>query len=126
MSSVARDIAQMLEDNGVGVFGTDLFVGREPASPPNAITVYDTGGGDPFPGVSSDNPSVQVRVRNASYLDGWDKAITVKDALFGIGHVTVNGRLFQSVWMTGDINPIGRDDNDRIRFTLNFSMFAQL
>ena len=54
---------------------TNLFVGKEEATPDNCVTVFDTYGAPPMltMDVASYNyPSVQIRVRNRSYTDGWD------------------------------------------------------
>ena len=61
-----RDIAQILQTNGIGILGTDIFLGQLPASPDNVVVFYPTGGFAqdlPLPDVKM---TVQVLVRDKS------------------------------------------------------------
>lgn len=125
--SPADAIASFLQGSGLGIFGEDIFVSTEPASAPaNCITVYDTGGHqDSYPDYPElGAPSVQVRVRSSTYLDGFNVARTVRSVLHG-AVFPFNSTLFESIWMVGDINPIGKTQNDLRLFTLNFNMLTK-
>lgn len=42
--NIARDLAQFLEDNGFGVFGTDLFIGGAPVKVSTCYWITSAGG----------------------------------------------------------------------------------
>lgn len=127
MSAPSTDIRDMLITAGVGtaaaVSGWGVYVAEEPASPDTVVTVYDTGGQDSEPNILLDYPSVMVRVRGApgDYAAAWSKAQAVKDALLGKSAATVNSTRYVGIWIRGDINYLGRDDNRRPQFSLNFA-----
>jgi len=52
-------------------FGRNLFIGREPSSPVNCITIYPTGGFAPDVSRSTETPTIQIRIRNSSYPTGY-------------------------------------------------------
>lgn len=120
MSSPAGLIKDMLVTAGVGTFGTDLFVGIQPATPDACVTLFDSGGRNPDPKHAHDEPSVQAMVRSAvdDYEGGWAKAQAVKDALLG---APVTGDV-RGVLMRGDVNHLGRDDQARHEWSLNFRL----
>lgn len=120
MSSPADDIATILENNGVATFADDMFVSKEPASPDDCITLYDTGGFEPNPKWSIGQPTVMARVRNVHYPSGYAKCEEIKDALLGLPKQAVDSTTYVGVWMEGDINFIEYDDNGRAIFTINF------
>lgn len=85
MRSAADEIKDLLEDVTDLVFGQTLFVGREPATPNNVVTLYDTGGA---PHLTLDNTvyeytTIQVRVRNVSYPAAMERAYGIMTELHG-------------------------------------------
>ena len=132
MSAPCIDIKDMLVSASIGVFkavsGWAIYVAEEPASPDTVVTVYDTGGQDSEPNILLDYPSVMVRVRGApgDYAAAWSKAQAVKDALLGKSAATVNSTRYVGIWIRGDINYLGRDDNRRPQFSLNFAIAREL
>lgn len=125
--SAAYDVAQYLASQGVGTFGGNsgwsINVSREPLSPDNSVTVYDTGG----PGLDTDEldldwVSFQVRVRAVNYLDGYQKQKTIRSLLMA-GFVQ-DGTKY-TVQQESNIMHIGRDENDRQLLTANYVAFAQ-
>lgn len=131
MNSPAHDTAIFLVAEGLAVSfgGADawsVYVGREPiagAGDPleSVVTVYDTGGG-PGPLIDLRRPTVQVRVRSASYGDGWMRANVINAAL--VAPVGVDAPGVAAAWWapTSDVAFIGRDDRDRPIFTANYEM----
>lgn len=97
----------------------NVYVGSQPAAPDNVVTVYNSGG---FPrqlsGSFIEEPTVQILVRNLSYAAGETVCQTVKDALHGKS--TTNIMVIQQM---GDIQDMGRDNNGRQEFSLNFRMY---
>jgi hypothetical protein len=87
----------------------------------DVVTVYDTGGGR---GALFDLrvPTVQVRVRSATYEAGWQKANEAFEALSAVFNVTAQDATILSWAPNSDVAYIGRDDQDRPLFTANFQM----
>jgi len=125
MNPPSEDIKDILESSQSGtglVFGTDLFIGEEPVSPDQCITIYDTGGPEPQAGYVYDYPTVQVRIRGnkGAYKETWALADTIKSALHGLHNESWNGTKYHGIWCQSDIIFIGYDDNSRPVFTVNF------
>lgn len=125
--SPAHELALYLESQGVGVFGgnTDwsLHVSREPASPDNVITLYDTPGSAPANyGIQLRQPSIQVRVRAANYAAGMTKQEEIFSLLNQIQTEEIGGSIYLGVYLTTDFQSIGRDDNDRHLLTANYQV----
>lgn len=129
MRTPAHDTALTLSAlAGFGAFGaTDdwsTYVGREPLAsdgPANCVTVYDTGGAQ---NILADlrNPSIQVRVRSATYVAGWQKANEAYEALVNTLQSAVEDATVLTWVAISDVTYIGRDDGDRCLFTVNFNM----
>ena len=130
MKSPAHDTALFLAalaDFGTfgGASGWPVYVGREPLSPVDVVTVYDTGG---LPDVLVDDvsePSIQVRVRAADYVQGYAKAQAARRALQAATGVTIEGGQVVQWIGQGNILYIGRDDQDRCLFTDNYRMMRE-
>lgn len=125
--SPARIVATYLVGQGIGNPGgnidTGVFVGNEPPKPNLAVTVYDTEGEDP----DTDEfdvfrRTIQIRVRDLSYDNGYTVQGTIRDLLLA-QPVLAN---VQGVWMFGDILAIGKDDNERYLFTANYRLLMNV
>lgn len=120
MATLLREVASYLETQGAGTFGTDLFIGFEPESPANCVTIYPTGGRPPAASGWKEYPTMQIRVRNTEYSDGYDKA----EEIFGLLHkernilTTFRGRCFA---IQSSPIFIGHGKNGEFVFTQNFS-----
>jgi hypothetical protein len=132
MNAPSVDIVSILEakDDSSGsydlTFGTNLFIGKEPATPKNCVTIYDTPGFAPYLGVDGSTgyeyPSVQIRVRNTSYVSGWNMINNIKSCLHGIAQETWSGTLYSVILCSGDPALLDWDDNGNARFICNFNI----
>jgi len=123
MNSPAYDVANILESTafGLGVIGTDIFIGREPASPDNCITVFDTGGYEPESSdVVYELPTVMIKVRNKTYTNGYAKIAAIKAALHKAANIAEGTTRYIAIWAQSDIITLGYDDNNRALFSVNF------
>ena len=123
MNSPAVDIANILESSAFnyGVVGTDLFVSREPLTPVNCTTIYDTGGFAPESADEIyDRPTIMARIRNSSYSGGYAKVQAIKTALHNAHQITEGGTRYIAIWAQSDILFIGYDDSNHALFTINF------
>lgn len=124
MKSPAHDIGLFLEQKGLGTFGVELHVSREPTSPDFVTTIYDTGG--PAAALVNEQlrrPTIQVRVRSHDYVEAYNRQQAVHAAL------AVNETSFETddaryvgCWLTSDIVSIGRDENERHLLTANYQL----
>ena len=136
MISPAAIIANYLKDELGYTLGSDLFVGKEPVSPDNCVTIYDTGGRDPLHTLCPDTttnvwrPSIQVRVRNTSYPAAYKILDTIAKLLPTItaykitstdsGHTLAD--IINQVIVRTAIVPLGQDENNRAILTQNFDL----
>ena len=127
MNPTSVDIKNMLEDDStLGlVFGTNLFIGREPPSPDSCVTIWDTPG---FPqqltaqGERYFYPSVQLRIRDLVYPTGWALANDIVQALHARAHETWNATLYSLIRCKGEPVFLDIDENERCRFIINFDI----
>jgi hypothetical protein len=127
MKPATEDIKDMLEaDSGIAlVLGTDLFIGREPNEPNNCATLFDTPGRPRLTGVTDlryDYPSVQVRVRNTGYVDGWTLINDIALALHQRDKEIRNGSQYESIACVVEPALLDWDENDRARFVTTFDI----
>ncbi len=127
MNPVSEDIKDMLvAQSSLGLeFASNLFIGKEPNDPKNCVTIFDTMG---FPleiGLSSigyEYPSIQIRVRNKSYLNGMQMIENIKDLLHGQAQETWNGTLYSVIMCSGGPALLDWDDNGNCRLIINFNV----
>ena len=111
--------------------GTNLFGGDEPEIPYNTVTVFDTPGR--LPDLLLDNsetydrPSIQVRVRNTSYVTGFNLANDIKDVLHGCHGVTLNGSIYLLIRCTNTPFMLDMTEGETkcFRFVANFELNRQ-
>ena len=103
-----------------------LYVGKEPETPINTVTIFDTGGLTPQLTMDKDEiyqyPSINIRVRNKDYETGFDLANNIKDALHGRSHETWNAAIYELIQATGEAFMLGWDDNNNAWFIINFNI----
>lgn len=116
------NLAEYLEDQGIGTQGTDLFIGKMPEVN-NCVLLDQTGGIEPDKYLPIEKPTIQVTVRNTSYTNGLDKLKTIYDLLhqkkdslvLEIGGVDV-----MIVNALNEPSHIGEDENSRHLWTCTF------
>jgi hypothetical protein len=116
------DLGQYLHNNGVGVLSTSLFKGKMPPDPDNVVALFDTGGQTPNPDIPLKEPTFQVIVRNNSYSAGKAILDTVRSLLHQQSNVQLipNGTYIYFILLISEGGHIGRDENQREEFSINF------
>lgn len=117
----------LVDDSSLGLtFAEDIFIGKEPARAGNTVTIFDTPG---FPDQLNfdrteiyKHPSIQIRVRNTSYQEGWALANDIISSLHGRGQETWNGTLYTLIRSMGEPALLDWDENNRCRFIVNFDI----
>jgi len=125
MNSVAEDIKDILEDDSVGVFGTDIFIGIMPELPDSCICLSDNQGlGKPESRYEWDYTGVQVLIRGAEggYQAVYAKAVAVKVSLHGLVNETVNSAIYKMIQAGHDPLYLGVDNKNRPMFSINFEI----
>lgn len=115
-----RDIAQILQTNGIGVLGTDIFLGQLPASPDNVVAVFEYAGEPPDLHWPGEYPGLQILVRNKSYEAGRQKIEQVKNILHGLAETVVNNHRYLLIRANQSPAFLQRDENNRAIFVCNF------
>lgn len=128
MNSPASDIMQLLSDNAVGTIGGgsgwSLNVSKEPASPDNTVTLYDTGGFGNDYDANIYQPTIQVRIRGIGYPTVYAKAEEIEQILIAPTSFTKNSR-YVGAWNAGGVESLGYDDNDRAIIVMNFNLMRE-
>lgn len=126
MNSTAQDIKDMLEAQSslALTFNVNLFVGKEPPEPDNAVTIFDTGGPQPELTFNRNEiyqrPAIQIKVRDNDYEVGWPLINDIRNVLHGRGHEVWNGTTYELIQCRAEPTFLGWDDNNRPWFTVNF------
>jgi hypothetical protein len=129
MNAPSEDVKDILDgESELGLtYGTDLFISEMPSIPDACVCVYDSGGYAPdgcLDGAQFERPTIQIQVRGArgGYLIAHELAQSIRDALHGLADYEINGARYLGMWLEGDVNYIGQDDNNRPILSLNFRL----
>jgi hypothetical protein len=130
MNATSIDIKDILEAYGESSgldldFASTLFIGKEPSKPDNCVTIFDTPGFPPYIGLTDvgyDYPSVQIRVRNKSYVIGMDLAQDIVDSLHARAQEVWNGTLYTVIRCSSGPALLDWDDNGNARIIINFNI----
>lgn len=123
-----EEIAARLVAQGVGILGTDIFLGSKAVIPPGAgpyISIKETGGTGSrrtHNGTAVAQPSAQILARATSYSVARAKLKLAFDALGGdkgLHNVTLSGTFYQSVTPIQQPTDIGLDDITRPMLVFN-------
>ncbi len=111
----------------VGISGWQIEIGAMPKSPDRIIMISDTGGLEPNPKYLLDFPTCQTMIRGkvSGYLDTYREARAVKDLLLGVDAQVINDDRIDGIIQNGDLAFIGRDEQMRPLFTINFALFVE-
>ena len=120
--SLISEVAQYLDDQGIGTEGTDIFHSYLPDSVDAAIAVLDTGGVQPDRYLPTKEPTFQIFVRSTSYNLGKATIDSIRTAL----HKKVNlnlvsgGIYFYFIFALSEGGHIGRNGRGLDEFSMNF------
>lgn len=133
MNNPAYDIVDILE--GISSLaltaGTYLFENEEPSKPDDCVTIYDT---SPYRAaylsLDTDDkvlefPSIQVRIRNTSASAASSQAWNIKSELHGLTNQSQGGALYLGMWISSGPFSIGKDENNRSLYTVNFELVRE-
>lgn len=130
MNSPAKDIADYLAGQGIGVLGTDMFIENTPMLPNDLVTVCDDGGYDPVTGADIFRPTVRIRVHGdpRKYEQTYARVQSIVLLLHGVGNMEVDdssggqGCRYLYILQAGDIVGLPKDENNRVGFHVRFRL----
>lgn len=127
MNACSEDIKDMLvADSSLGLtFTENLFIARMPASPVNCVVIYDAPGYPDALGLKDQGyeyPSIQIRVRNRTYLTGMELAQKIKTSLHGRSAQIWNETLYTVIHAVGGPALLNWDENSNSDIVINFNL----
>lgn len=113
--SLLDDIGLRLENQSVGTVTVDIFQGRMPPTPPNAISLHEVIGQAPRRVMgrrSAERPNVRVLARGATYDEARALATEAFEALDGfVG--TLNGTRYMFIEALSSLIHLGPDEQEK-------------
>ena len=124
---VSEDIKDMLIANSsLGLdFGSNLFIGREPSSPDNTTTIFDTGGTPAdvtLEGNIYRRDTASIQVKNNDYQVGYQLASDIEVYLIGLSQTTWNGVLYTVITSDNGVSAENWDDNGNSFFIIHINI----
>jgi hypothetical protein len=129
---ILEALGDYLVTNTIGTLGTNIFLGKMPATPDYCITLYEyegerpkeSFGGNPY---DVDMPRIQVVVRGArdDYPTARDAVITIRGLFADLTDITISSTKVLRVASLGSVIPLGLDDKDRPRLAANFQAYVE-
>lgn len=127
---LVAEIGNYLHNKGIGTFDAtgatgNIFILTQPTQPDNCIAIYPRGGPPADAKLGYDNTSVEILVRGVYAVNTFDTAQRIYNLMHGmkdkyfmpLGFYVINCLADQSA-----PNYIGKDDNKRFEFSLNFTI----
>ena len=123
MNIVTIDIATLLENSEMGfTLGTDMFISRQPNTPTNTITLYDTTDNpqsETLEGVVVWAHTIQVLVRGIDYRETMERAATVRNYLHSRTNEYIGDAKYLHIRATG-LSPLFGEAKDKVFVSINF------
>lgn len=116
-------ITAYLIAQGLGTSST-VFTNYKPPNPDNLTCVFSYAGSPPertHDGSGNSHPGIQVWIRDTSAPTGRTRIESVFNLLDGLSNQTLSGVFFVGMDAVSSPIPMGRDENGRVEFSLNFS-----
>lgn len=129
MNAPSEDIKDMLlAESGLNLtFADNLHIGKEPSTPDNTVTIFDTYASTPQLTMEGRANSpyeklfLQIRVRNRDYSLAYSLINEIYLTLHGRAHETWNGAIYEVITCTSPMH-FDWDDNRRARFIININL----
>lgn len=130
---LVSEMAQYLNDQGIGVFDEtgstgDIFIMTMPSTPDDTICLYSKGGLSADGKLGYDQAKIEILVRGVNVITTQQKAQSIYNKLQGFHNNYFKSGGFWIVNCIGDQsapNFIGKDENRRYEFSLNFTIEIQ-
>ena len=123
--SFHREIITELENNNVGIFGEDLFLGTSPATSRTHLTVYNTGGTPPEKDQTK-NMTFQFITKAEKYVDAEELIMLADEVCRERFNIYLGDYRVLMMEAQGEPSHIGRDENDKHMFSSNYSAWVRM
>ena len=130
--SMVDDISEYLVTQGhATAVGTDIFIGEFQDDPDDQIVLTPTQGMPPDSTTALEIPGLQIRVRNSSFSDGFDKVNDIYNELHKTVDTTISGTRYQWIEAQGSPSYLGlagpdSEGNPRYMFVCNFLLYKDV
>ena len=130
MNAPSVDMKDVLETEEVGIFGTNLFISAEPASPDACVTLYDYNQLE-APMIDPtlygfQSCFIQARVRHPDFTSAWSKCQEIIDSIQQqASKFTTSGVRYIDVQKINGPMFVSKDDSNRSIVVANFRIFRQ-
>ncbi len=106
-------------------FGKNMFIGREPATPDDCVTIFDTPGFPPDPHMDPESryyrPSIQIRVRALRYESAYSMITTIKEAIHNL-YLAINDTVYTGILCSQEPALLDWDEKGRCRWVTTFDL----
>lgn len=127
--AMSFQIAQYIENEGLGTLNEDIFISFQPDSPNDCITIYDEAAPvyEPSHALAVDQYGIQVLVRNESYFLAEQKLteIHVRLVAFLDNKFVEDGPSIWTVMIQTPMASIGKDSEGRNEWTAHYIVRAE-
>lgn len=127
MNAVHFDVATLLNDNGLGQLGTDLFGGEWAINTDKQTLVLDGIGVPSELKELFEQPGVQIIVRgdkNEPAKNVYSTAKAIYDFLIMLSEsVIINSVEYKGFEPSSNVAPLGKDANERHSYSMNFTTY---
>ena len=125
--TLIEQIATLLQTNGVGTLGTNLFVSRLPDNIDSCVGVFDTGGLIPNIDIPLGEPTFQVYIRAVSYEAGKTKLDAVRALLHRrMNQVVITGGTYAYyIYAMSEGGHVGQNERGQDEFSINFKILTR-
>lgn len=122
-----EEIATHIQNNGLGVQANNLFIGRLPDEPDDAIAIFEYIG-DPILRTHTsfyENPRVQFLVRSLTYEAARFRIKSLFLLIEAVINTTLSGVIYQRIAPIQSPFFLQRDMNDRVIFAFNAQVMKE-
>ncbi len=120
------DIGAYLASRGVGIIGTDIFLGTMPDMPDRCLALYALEGERPEFNWDAERPALLIRVRGADQAEADELIASVWRELWNLTGIEVNGTAYHRIEARGSVAPAGRDARGRVYYLANFAVIKEV
>lgn len=119
---ILKDIAEKLEDEGIGTVGTDVFIGELPKNVENGIMLVSSLSSEQDKYVDIREAYIDIWVRNKSSEDAIAKLESIIDVLQRSANWQGDSNFVYFGSMMSDVEDLDRDIQDRklLRLSMRF------
>lgn len=120
------DIGAYLASRGVGIVGTDIYLGSMPDRPDRCLALYELEGERPEYHWDAERPTLLIRARGADQAEARELIASVWRELWNLTGIVSNGTRYHRIEARGSVAQTGRDARGRVYYLANFSVIKEV